>query len=120
MTDHVDQERLERAIEVFRDFHPEVTEEEGHNVQNLCDSWTERFRDLLLGLLVIWPNEPDVWRIEWFSLDGNRPLPDIYPEHEGEDHCVLRLGEKVYDWTIRQYTDETEVPFVWDFEEMCP
>jgi len=107
----VDQTRLARAVSFFAEFHEF---EDGNQMVALCDVFAERFTTFLHSLCITWPEEKGgPWDIVWFRLDDDRPLPDVYPHHKGEDHCVVRVGPYIYDWTIRQYTDETSVPFVW-------
>jgi len=117
----LDQDRLEKACEVFKNFWPEL--EDPEEVQNMCEDFSERFRDLLLSFAVIWScDEGKEWRLEWFDLGDHRPLPDVYPykdaweDGEREAHCVFRLGDTVYDWTARQYQDDAPVPLTWDAE----
>ena len=110
-----DLDRLDQLAEQFALKHPETLDPAA--VRLGCASYSQEFAELLLD------NHFAVQTVV-VGLGHYRPRPDVYPDQAkpGEEpppHWYVRVllpggGERNYDWTIRQYRADADVPFVWE------
>ena len=108
-------DRLDQLSERFALEHPETLDPIAIRLQ--CAPYSEEFARLLLD------NHFAVQTVV-FGLGHNRPQPEVYPNQvkPGESpppHWYVRVilsggSERNYDWTIRPYRPDADVPFVWD------
>ena len=88
--------------------------------------------DSALGAAIaeFWENNPECWRPEvirnrcgefsFMFLDTcsayGLPAELVWLEREGrlkQEHCVVRVGNVMVDWTYRQFSPHADVPMIW-------
>lgn len=109
--DQIDWDLVEDVADTFLLQNPHLLTKDGASLQ--CVSASERFVQSLIAAGVVKSEDRHkLWTIPCHSMKKGLTLGDhVYPV-TAEDHCVVRLGSRVYDWSVRQYLPEADVPLV--------